>query len=52
MQNGNKMEKEPITNTGLEKLKKDNEKTLAIRLLKIENKLYPRAVKKFIATNL
>ena len=33
-------------------LKKDNEKTLAIRLLKIENKLYPRAVKKFIATNL
>ena len=33
-------------------LKKDNEKTLALRLLKIENKLYPMAVKKFITTNL
>ena len=33
-------------------LKKDNEKSLAKRLLKIENKLYPKALKKFISTNL
>ena len=33
-------------------LKKDNEKTLAKRLLRIENKAYPRAIIKFISTNL
>ena len=33
-------------------LKKDNEKTLAKRLLRIENKLYPKAIIKFISTNL
>ncbi len=33
-------------------LKKDNEKTLARKLLKIENKVYPKAIKKFITTNL
>ena len=33
-------------------LKKDNEKSLAKRLLKVENKLYPKALKKFIKTNL
>ena len=32
--------------------KKDNEKSLAKRLLKVENKLYPKAVKKFLDTNL
>ena len=32
-------------------LKKDNDKTLAERLLKIENQLYPRALKKFINSN-
>ena len=32
--------------------KKDNEKSLAKRLLKIENKMYPEAIKKFISTNL
>ncbi len=33
-------------------LKNDNEKTLAKRLLKIENKVYPIALKKFISSNL
>ncbi len=33
-------------------LKKDNEKTLAKRLLRLENKLYPKAIIKFISTNL
>jgi formyltetrahydrofolate-dependent phosphoribosylglycinamide formyltransferase len=33
-------------------LKKDSEKSLAKRLLKIENQLYPKALKKFITTNL
>ncbi len=33
-------------------LNKDNEKTLAKRLLKIENKVYPKAILKFISTNL
>ena len=32
--------------------KKDNEKSLAKRLLKVENKLYPKAVKKFLDTSL
>jgi len=32
--------------------KNDNEKSLAKRLLKVENKLYPKAVKKFLDTNL
>jgi len=32
-------------------LKNDNEKTLAKRLLKIENQLYPKALKKFIYSN-
>ena len=32
--------------------KKDNEKSLAKRLLKVENKLYPKAVQKFLDTNL
>ena len=32
--------------------KKDNEKSLAKRVLKVENKLYPKAVKKFLDTNL
>ena len=32
--------------------KKDNEKSLAKGLLKVENKLYPKAVKKFLDTNL
>ena len=31
---------------------KDNEKTLAKRLLKIENKIYPKAIMKFISVNL
>jgi len=30
----------------------DNEKSLSKRLLKVENKLYPRALKKFISTSL
>ena len=33
-------------------LKKDNEKSLAKRLLKVENQLYPKALKNFISTNL
>jgi len=33
-------------------LKNDSEKTLSKRLLKIENQLYPRAVKKFVIANL
>ncbi len=33
-------------------LKNDNEKTLAKRLLIIENKVYPKAILKFISTNL
>ena len=33
-------------------LKNDSEKTLSKRLIKIENQLYPRAVKKFIIVNL
>ena len=33
-------------------LKKDNEKSLAKRLLKVENQLYPSALKKFISTSL
>ena len=32
--------------------KNDNEKSLAKRLLKVENKLYPKAIKKFLDTNL
>ena len=32
--------------------KNDNEKSLAKRLLKVENKLYPKAVKKFLDTSL
>ena len=32
--------------------KKDNEKSLAKRLLKIENEMYPKALNKFISTNL
>ena len=32
--------------------KNDDEKSLAKRLLKVENKLYPKAVKKFLDTNL
>ena len=32
--------------------KKDNEKTLSKRVLKVENKIYPKALKKFIFTNL
>ena len=33
-------------------LKKDNENSLSNRVLKIENLIYPRAVKKFIFSNL
>ena len=33
-------------------LKNDSEKTLSKRLLKVENQLYPRAVRKFAITNL
>ena len=33
-------------------MKKDNEKSLAKRLLKVENQLYPSALKKFISTSL
>ena len=33
-------------------LKNDSEKTLSKRLLKVENQLYPRAVRKFINVNL
>ncbi len=33
-------------------LKKDNEYSLAKRVLKIENLIYPMAIKKFIASNL
>ena len=33
-------------------MKKDNEKSLSKRLLKVENKLYPRVLKKFISTSL
>ena len=33
-------------------MKKDNEKSLSKRLLKVENKLYPKALKKFISTSL
>ena len=32
--------------------KNDNEKSLAKRLLKVENKLYPKAIKKYLDTNL
>ncbi len=32
--------------------KNDNEITLSKRLLKVENKLYPKAVKKYLETNL
>jgi len=35
----------------LKVLKKDNEKTLSKRLLKIENQLYPKALNKFINSN-
>ncbi len=33
-------------------LKKDNENTLSNRVLKVENLIYPRAIKKFISSNL
>jgi len=33
-------------------LKKDNEKSLSKRVLKVENLIYPKAIKKFIASNL
>ena len=33
-------------------LKNDSEKTLSKRLLKVENQLYPKAVRKFINVNL
>ena len=33
-------------------LKKDNENSLSKRVLKIENLIYPKAIKKFIASNL
>ena len=33
-------------------LKSDNEKSLAKRLLKVENQLYPKALKKYISANL
>ena len=33
-------------------LKKDDENSLSKRLLKIENLIYPKAIKKFIASNL
>ena len=33
-------------------MKKDNEKSLAKRLLKVENQLYPKAIEKFISANL
>ena len=33
-------------------LKKDNENSLSNRVLKIENLIYPKAIKKFIASNL
>ena len=33
-------------------LKNDSEKTLSKRLLKVENQLYPRAVRKFVIANL
>ena len=32
--------------------KNDNEKSLSKRLLKVENKVYPKAIKKFLDTNL
>ena len=32
--------------------KNDNEKSLAKRLLKVENKVYPKAIKKFLDANL
>jgi len=32
--------------------KKDNENTLAERVLKVENQIYTKAIKKFIYTNL
>ena len=36
----------------IKKLKKDNESSLSKRVLKIENLIYPKAVKKFISSNL
>ena len=33
-------------------LKKDNVKSLSKRLLKVENQIYPKALKKFISTSL
>ena len=33
-------------------MRKDNEKSLSKRLLKVENQLYPKALKKFISTSL
>ena len=33
-------------------LKKDNENSLSKRVLKIENFIYPKAIKKFINSNL
>ena len=33
-------------------LKKDNENSLSKRVLKVENLIYPKAIKKFIASNL
>ena len=33
-------------------LKKDNENSLSKRVLKIENLIYPKAIKKFISSNL
>ena len=33
-------------------LKKDDENSLAKRVLKVENLIYPKAIKKFISSNL
>ncbi len=33
-------------------LKKDNENSLAKKVLKIENSIYPKAIKKFVESNL
>ena len=41
-----------ILQSRIKVFKNDNEKSLAKRLLKVENKLYPKAVKKFLDTNL
>ena len=41
-----------ILQSRIKVFKNDNEKSLAKRLLKVENKIYPKAVKKFLDTNL